>query len=173
MRIKQLPVIQAVRAIVPQRGMRSLIDPHYRPLSSVFKSPFDDPFFQVPSILHSTLPSMFQESAWMRPALNVSDTPTHYKIKVELPGMNKEQVKISLKEDVLTIEGERKEEKVEDEENHYIKESAYGSFRRQIALPADANAEQIEASMDNGILLVQLAKKPEAQVSQAKSIPIE
>ena len=83
----------------------------------------------------------FDESAeksvtLLTPAVDLVDTPDSIQVKVELPGVKKEDVEITLKEDVLTIRGEKKVEKEEKGENRYYVERSYGSFSRSLNLPS-------------------------------------
>ncbi|MEQ1877038.1 MAG: Hsp20/alpha crystallin family protein [Bdellovibrionia bacterium] len=105
----------------------------------------------------------------MAPACDISETDTHYMVKVDLPGIPKDDVKIEVSENQLVISGERKEEKETKEKNRYLSERYYGSFQRSFALPAGTDADKIEASYENGELKVSV---PKTVVSQQKTIKI-
>jgi HSP20 family protein len=100
--------------------------------------------------------------AWT-PVANISETDDAYLIKAELPEVSKEDVKVTVDEDVITIAGERrKEAEHKDEKVHRI-ESFYGSFARSFRLPEDADVGAIQAESKNGVLKVRVPKKPAAR----------
>jgi len=100
------------------------------------------------------------ESASWTPLANISETETDYLIKAELPEVSKEDVKVTIDENVITISGERrKEAEHKDEKVHRI-ESFYGSFSRSFRLPEDADLGAIQAESRNGVLKVRVPKKP-------------
>lgn len=92
------------------------------------------------------------------PLVNISETDKAYVIKADLPEVRKEDVKITSDNGVLTIEGERRQQKHEDNEKFHRVESAYGRFLRRFTLPDDAQEEQIEANFKDGALLVSVPK---------------
>lgn len=97
--------------------------------------------------------------AWT-PVANISETGTDYLIKAELPEVNKEDVKVTVDENVITISGERrKEAEHKDEKVHRI-ESFYGHFSRSFRLPEDADINAIQAESRNGVLKVRVPKTP-------------
>lgn len=83
-------------------------------------------------------------------------------MKAELPGLEAKDVEVSVADDRLTIEGEKKFEKKSDKEDVHLMESAYGAFKRVIALPDSVDFSKVEATFKNGILTVQLPKKADA-----------
>ena len=100
------------------------------------------------------------EAAAWTPLANISETETDYLIKAELPEVSKEEVKVTVNEDVITISGERrKEAEHKDEKLHRI-ESFYGNFSRSFRLPEDADIGAIHAESKNGVLKVRVPKKP-------------
>jgi HSP20 family protein len=97
--------------------------------------------------------------AWT-PVANISETETEYLIKAELPEVSKEDVKVTVDENVITISGERrKEAEHKDEKVHRI-ESFYGRFTRSFRLPDDADITAIQAESRNGVLKVRVPKTP-------------
>jgi HSP20 family protein len=92
------------------------------------------------------------------PSLDISETKKDFVIKAELPGMDADNIDLTVDKGVLTISGERKEEKTEEDENCYCRETSYGSFRRSVRLPTDVDAEKIAADYKNGMLKVKLPK---------------
>ncbi len=97
------------------------------------------------------------------PRVDVMENQDSYTIKAELPGVNKNDVKITLHENVLSIRGEKKQEKEEKDLNFHRVERSYGSFERQFALPTGVKSEKIDASYRDGILTITLPKVEEAK----------
>jgi HSP20 family protein len=93
------------------------------------------------------------------PAVDISETDKEYLVKAELPGLRREDVRVRLEDNLLTVEGERKhEDEQKDERSHRI-ERSYGSFCRRFTLPEDADAEHIRAESKDGILTVHVPKR--------------
>ncbi|HKU44005.1 MAG TPA: Hsp20/alpha crystallin family protein [Polyangiales bacterium] len=105
------------------------------------------------------------------PAVNISETDKAYNIKVDLPEVRKEDVKVTSENGVLTIEGERKQEKREENEKYHRVESVYGRFFRRFTLPDDAQEEQIQAAFKDGSLTVSVPKA-EAKRPKARQISV-
>jgi HSP20 family protein len=123
-------------------------------------------------------PSGF-ETAWPRlegwqvaPAMDLVEKEGGYEITAELPGLDEKNVEITLSDDILTIKGEKKEEKEEREKEYYLSERRFGSFQRTFRLPEGVNTDQIDASFRNGVLTVTLPKSAEARKS-AKQISVK
>jgi HSP20 family protein len=102
------------------------------------------------------------------PALDVYEEKDDLVIKAELPGMEKDNVEVSLTDHTLTIKGEKKKEDEVKEEKYYRSERSYGSFVRSLQLPTDVQADKIKASFKNGILEVRLPKTEEAKTKEIK-----
>ena len=104
------------------------------------------------------------------PAINLVEDGTSFKVEAELAGMDPKDVEVEVVGGVLTLKGERKEEKNEKKEDgSYLRqEISYGSFLRSIALPETADSDKAKASFKNGILTVTVPKKPEAQQKPRK-----
>ena len=88
-----------------------------------------------------------------------------------MPGLDAKDIDLQLSDGVLTIKGEKTEEKEERSKDRYVSERRYGSFRRSLQVPASVDADKIEASYKSGVLTVTLPKSAEAQKTQ-KTIPI-
>lgn len=102
------------------------------------------------------------------PSLEVQDKDGGYRVTAELPGLDENDVEVSVQDGVLTIRGEKKAE-TEDKERQYS-ERYYGRFERRLSL-GDIDEEKITASFDNGVLTITAPKSPKAE-AQAKRIPI-
>ena len=103
------------------------------------------------------------------PLVDIKETKDDILLTAEIPGMSKDDVKISLAENMLTIKGEKKEEKKKDEDNYHRTERRYGSFQRSFSVSTPIDADKIKASCKDGILTIKLPKKEE---SKQKEIPI-
>lgn len=104
-------------------------------------------------------------SGWV-PAVDLYEDKDAFVVKMELPGMNRDQIDISLHEGVLSIAGERKEEEKGADSETYRSERFFGRFQRSITLPAVVSAERVNASYKDGILTVSLPKAEEAKPKQ-------
>ena len=91
-----------------------------------------------------------------------------YEITAELPGLNQSDVQVNLSNDVLTIKGEKKEEKQEKKEDYHLSERRYGSFQRSFRVPDDIDADKIEANFKSGVLSITLLKKAESLKKEQK-----
>ncbi len=99
---------------------------------------------------------------WL-PAVDVAETPDALTLYAELPGLSREDVDITLENNVLTVRGERKFEKDVKEENFHRIERAYGTFARSFTLPNNVKGEAVEASFKDGVLTVRIPKAEEAK----------
>jgi len=109
-----------------------------------------------------------EEAGEWLPSLDVSETKNDLVVKAELPGIDPKDIDISLNEGILTIKGERKQEKEEKEENYHLIERSYGSFTRSFRLPREVKSEKISASYKDGVLKVTLPKSEEAKKKEIK-----
>lgn len=106
------------------------------------------------------------------PSVNISEDEKQITVKAELPGLEAKDVEVSFANDQLTIQGEKKFEKKSDKEDVHLMESAYGAFKRVIALPDTVDFGKVEANFKNGILTVTMPKKAEAS-KPAKKIEVK
>jgi HSP20 family protein len=106
------------------------------------------------------------------PAVDVVEKEKEYEITAELPGMDEKNIDIKLINGILTIKGEKKEEKEEREKDYYVSERRYGSFTRSFQVPEGVDTGKIEATFAKGVLNVKLPKTAEAQKSE-KTISIK
>ncbi len=97
------------------------------------------------------------------PRMDVTEDDEAVRVSIELPGMDVEDVDVSLSQGVLTISGEKREEREDKGRHYYRMERSYGSFRRSIPLPAEIDEAKIEAVFKKGVLTVTLPKTAEAR----------
>lgn len=112
-------------------------------------------------------PSLFggEDGQWM-PSVDISETSKAVIVKAEVPGMDPKDIQVSINNNILTIQGEKKQEKEEKEENVHRVERSYGSFYRAIQLPAEVDPEKADAKYKNGILKLKLPKTREESVKK-------
>jgi HSP20 family protein len=135
-----------------------------------------DPFREVVA-LQNRVNSLFREmndgdspltTASFVPAVDIYEDNKKVALKLEVPGIEEKDLDVRVENNTLTVKGERKFEKDEKEENFHRIERRYGSFYRAFTLPSTVDSEHINASYNNGILSLELSKKPEAQPKQIK-----
>lgn len=106
-------------------------------------------------------------SGWA-PSVDISETDNEFIVSVELPGLEKDQIGVEYKDGILTLRGERKQEREVKEESYHRMERSYGAFHRSFTLPGSVDGEKISATMKNGVLEVRLPKKEAAKPKQIK-----
>ena len=114
-----------------------------------------------------------QESLTMAewtPVVDIAEDDEHYVITAELPDVKKEDVKVTMQNNILTITGERKFEEEERNKKWHRVERSYGSFARSFALPDDGNAAKVNAEFKDGMLRVRVAK---SEVARPKEIEVK
>lgn len=135
-----------------------------------------DPFREVVA-LQNRMNSLFREmndtespltTASFVPAVDIYEDTKKVVLKLEVPGIEEKDLDIRVENNVLTVKGERKFEKDEKEENFHRIERRYGSFYRSFTLPSTVDSEHVAASYTNGVLKLDISKKPEAQPKQIK-----
>ncbi len=106
------------------------------------------------------------------PAVDVSETDKVYEITAELPGIDEKNVEVKVANGILTIKGEKQDEKEEKQKDYYMRERSFGSFERSFQIPDDVDGDKIEASFKKGVLSVALPKSAEAEKA-AKKITVK
>ncbi len=123
-----------------------------------------DPFREMSPILPTTgLVGMFV------PDIDIKETPNAYIFKADLPGIKENDIQVSLTGNRLTLSGKREEEKREEKTNYFACERSYGSFSRSFTLPGGTDTAHATADLKEGVLTINVPKKPEAV---AKTIPV-
>ena len=139
----------------------------FRDVDEVFDRFFADAFRRVPR-----QPSDDRQALDWAPLADVSETAGEYLIKAELPEVRKEDVKVSVLDGVLTLSGERRQEKRDDSEKLHRVERRYGVFARRFALPEDADEQGIRAESRDGVLLIHIPKHAVVQ-PQPRQIQVQ
>lgn len=102
------------------------------------------------------------------PAIDIYDSKDNIVVKADLPGLNKDEIVVSIQENILTISGEKKRESKIKEDDYFREERFYGSFHRAITLPTQVDRTKVQASFKDGVLELTLPKKEEAKPQQIK-----
>ncbi len=102
------------------------------------------------------------------PAVDIFETEEAGVVKAEIPGVERDQISVEIKDGILTLHGERKFEKEVKEENYHRIERAYGTFHRSFSLPSSVEQDKISAKFNQGVLEVTLPKKERAKPKQIK-----
>jgi HSP20 family protein len=108
--------------------------------------------------------------AWA-PALDISEGTDAYRVTVELPGVKLDDLEITVEDGLLTIQGERHFASESSEEQYHRLERSSGAFRRSITLPAQVEADAVEASMEDGVLRILVPKADEAKAKRIQVTP--
>ncbi len=129
-------------------------------------------------------PWSFLPGAWLRPSrraarealtfaprMDVYEKDNAIVVKAELPGLKKEDVQVQIEDEDLVIRGESKAESDVKEENYFRSERSFGSFYRRMPLPSGVTPEQIQATLNDGVLEVHIPKPAEVK-AEAKKIPV-
>lgn len=112
---------------------------------------------------------LFSRSDWA-PAVDIKETAEAYNIEAELPGMSKDDVKVTVQDGVLSIQGERKHEEETNDKKHHRIERVYGSFLRRFTLPENVDENSIRANFKDGVLSLTLTK---AEPAEPKAIEVD
>jgi len=108
------------------------------------------------------------EGEWA-PSVDIAETDENVVVTAELPGVKQDEVNISVMNDILTLKGEKKEEKEIKKENYHRIERNYGSFQRSVSLPTGVQADKAKATYKDGVLTITI---PKAEEAKPKSIKI-
>ena len=147
----------------PFESFRREVDRLFDDFSSgVWRSPFGRSFFDIE-------PFRRAETAFASvPAVDVTQSDKGYEITAELPGMEDKDIEVKLANGVLTLRGEKRDEKEEKNKDYYVRERSFGSFERSFQVPEDVDADKVNASFKKGVLTVMLPKSAQAQKAEKK-----
>ncbi|HVN40282.1 MAG TPA: Hsp20/alpha crystallin family protein [Myxococcota bacterium] len=111
------------------------------------------------------LPASSQAPRVLAPRMDVTETENEYRVEAELPGLEQKDIQVTLENGVLTLAGERKEEREEEDEKRGFmhRESFRGRFERSLALPENADEKGVTATYKNGVLTLAIPKRPVAK----------
>ena len=130
---------------------------------------FDDARWPSGRTVFDVEPFWRGELSWGKaPAVDVAQRENGYEVTAELPGLDAGNIEVTYADGVLTIKGEKQDQKKEEKKDYYLSERRYGSFQRSFSMPNGIDADKIAATFKNGILTVSLPKTVEAQKSEKK-----
>ncbi|RLB09077.1 MAG: Hsp20/alpha crystallin family protein [Deltaproteobacteria bacterium] len=132
------------------------------------KDDIDELFDKFIRNFSSSLPEIFGGEGEIWPSVDVLEDKKNIIVKAEIPGMSPSDFDISISDNILTIKGEKKQEKEEKDKNFYMMERQYGTFTRSITLPVEVNEEKVDASYKDGVLKIVIPKKKEGKESKIK-----
>jgi len=159
----QVPVSREQAGAMPVGGADSLMSLHRE-----MDRWFDDAFrsFGMPwsrERLGSKLPSVANTPSFFQPRIDVAGDDNCYEISLDVPGLTESDLTLQVRDDVLTIKGQKEERKEEKGKQYYRVERSYGSFQRMLDLPDDANTDEIKAKLDKGVLRLVIPRRAGAE----------
>ena len=147
----------------PLESLRQEIDQLFDDFGiGTWRSPFRSSFFDMD-------PFRRAKAAFSgMPAVDVTETEKGYKVTAELPGMDEKNIEVKIANGMLTIKGEKQEEKEEEKQDYYVRERSFGSFERTFQVPEGVDLDKVDARFNKGVLTVSLPKTAEAQKAEKK-----
>jgi HSP20 family protein len=151
------PQAAAMQAFRPFESLRREVDRLFEDFTvNPFRLPLRRPEFG--------LEPFWQPESWVaQPAIDFVERASAFELTAEMPGLDEKNVEVNVANGVLTVKGQKEEEKVEKKEDFHLRERRFGSFARSVRIPDTVDADKIDASFRNGVLKVTLPKKAEAQ----------
>jgi HSP20 family protein len=154
----------------PESNRQHLTDHLIEPFSKL-RDEVEHVFDEFPARFPSLQNASRSAFSMPKPAVEMIENDQAYKISVEVPGIDIDDIDLSIQQDMLVLKGEKREEHSESDRSHSSSERTYGCFERHITLPADADVESIKANAKNGVLTIDIPRDKENKQS-ARSIPI-
>ena len=150
----------------PQRQLSGAVGQLHQEVDKLFNN-----FFQGFGLRPYRVGSLFPSSLTgdlLKPMVDIGVCDKEYTVTIEVPGVDQKNIKLEIVNNTLTVSGEKKQEKEEKEKNYYRMERSYGSFQRVLALPDDANQDEVQATFKNGVLTVTMPRMvlPNSAVKQ-------
>ncbi len=147
----------------PLENLRREIDQLFEDFGlGTWRSPFRRSFFDMDPFRRA------RTAFTGMPAVDVTETENGYKVVAELPGMDEKDIEVKIANGILTIKGEKQEEKEEEKQDFYVRERSFGSFERTFQVPEGVDLDKVDASFKKGVLTVTLPKTAEAQKAEKK-----
>lgn len=152
--------------IVPCKPFRELETYHPFKEMDLMRREMERIWGRMTGVHHPANPSVGE---WL-PSVELSETKDSFIIKAELPSLKEKDIDVTFSGDILTIKGEKKQEKREDKEkeHYHYSETYYGSFQRSFRLPASVKSDDIDAHFDKGVLKITIPKTEEAKDKEIK-----
>ena len=115
----------------------------------------------------------YSQQGKFRPCCEIKENDKEYSLKVQLPGLEKEDIDIELSDNVLTVRAEIKQEEMKDDEKMHMSEIAYGEYEKSVQFPEEIDADKCTSEYKNGILTVTLVKKEEEKKDTVQKISVK
>lgn len=154
-------------------------DPVFRPLGLLrddidvaFDRMFSNWPFQSRALDVGPFAGTSTDNAAVQPRVDVSEEDDKFEIAAEVPGVDEKDISLTIKDDLLTLKGEKKSERKEEKKNFYMKERSYGSFVRSFRLPDSVKADKVRAKFANGVVTIVLPKDRKSAAKE-KRVPIQ
>lgn len=145
---------------------------HNHPLFSL-RNELNKAFSQFDRLFEPfNFPRIEFENLSLMPAMDVVDDEKHFKVELEIPGMDEKDIKVAINNGILSIKGEKTTSKQDKDKNYMSREIKYGMYERNIPLPEGIDVQNASASFKKGMLWVNIPKKPEF-VKGSKEIPVQ
>lgn len=156
-----------------------------RPAGSMMRE--GDPLTRMHEQMNELFDSFFGDAGWsmdrplvdgsnalMQPQLDIFETDKEYRLSVEMPGVERDDIDLSVDEDALVIRArkDRRSEDVKDDQYHRV-ERAYGRYERMLTLPVDADTDNIGAELKNGVLEVTVPRREDVETNRGRRIDIK
>lgn len=148
--------IQRNDAEEDQKDFAGPLRDFHREVNRLFDRTFHD--FGFPSFNFAS-PFTHSADGMLKPMTDLAASDKEYTVTVEVPGAEKDDIKIEVANNIMTIRGEKKQKKEEEKKDYYRQERFYGSFQRVLSLPEDADQETIKATFNQGVLTVTIPRK--------------
>ena len=110
-----------------------------------------------------SVPSLFGEDKTWMPAFDITENEKEYIVTAELPGIDPKEIDVTLTDGILSVKGEKKEEKEDKEKDYHRVERRYGSFHRSFRIPGEVKSDKVDANFKDGVLRLTLPKAEEAK----------
>jgi HSP20 family protein len=163
----KIPVEQQTSAATPAAGFAQAwrpFDTLRREVDRLFEDFTLNPFRLPLRRPAFDLEPFWQPDSWVaQPAIDLVERDNGFELTAEMPGLDEKNISVDVANGVLTVKGQKEEDKVEKKEDFHLRERRFGSFVRSVRVPETVEADKIEATFKNGVLKVTLPKKPEAQ----------
>ena len=135
-------------------------------LTPLLRDPFQSLFGRL---FGDTMPEFYgTPEANAAPRTNIAENDHGYRLSLELPGLDEKDIQVHVQDHVLTVTGERKDDRESEGKRWHRVEHRYGQFSRTISLPQDASAKAVEAVYKNGVLTVTVPKQPESRPTKVQ-----
>ena len=140
----------------------------YRPVSDLFN--IRDEMNRLFDSFYSGIPALNEQLPAYGPDVDIKENENDVLVSVETPGMEQKDIKVIVRENVLTLRGEKKREEETKKANYIVSERTFGSFERSFTLPTEIQADKVTATYKNGILSITL---PKAEAAKPKEITVK